>query len=52
MTRYPCARCGKQSTAERMVYSKWTRNRYCLDFDACTRRKKRAERVRNLAVSA
>jgi len=42
--KYPCARCGHRSKAEQMTFSKWTRNRYCADLDACTRRKKRAER--------
>ena len=38
---YLCARCGKRATADRMVFSAFTRNHYCADVDACTRRAKR-----------
>ena len=37
--RYPCAMCGRQEQAERMVYSRHTRNRYCR---RCVRRHTRA----------
>lgn len=39
-----CARCGKYSSAERMVYSTWTRYHYCIDIDACGRRARRRGR--------
>lgn len=38
---YTCARCNKQATADRLVFSAFTRNHYCADVDACTRRVKR-----------
>lgn len=44
---YPCARCGKKQPAEKMTYSRFTRNRYCREMFACDRRffskKKREE---------
>lgn len=37
-----CARCGKRLRADGLyVYSRWTRNHYCFDMDACGRRAKR-----------
>lgn len=39
--RYECARCGHRSAADAMIYSHWTRNRYCANVDACARRRKR-----------
>jgi len=38
VTRKTCAKCGKAQRREHLVYSRWTRNRYCLDFKACDRR--------------
>lgn len=38
VTRYACARCGRWQSAERMVYSRHTRKRYCRDMTACDRR--------------
>jgi hypothetical protein len=43
-TTYPCALCGKRAKAETMTYSRWTRNRYCLDWKECERRAKRRHR--------
>lgn len=42
MVRHACGRCGKQQPAERMVYSKWTRQRYCADLTACAKRARRS----------
>lgn len=36
--RYACGRCGKRGTAETMVYSRHTGNRYCFKLDECARR--------------
>lgn len=44
MSRHACAVCGKRDQAERMVYSRWTNDRYCVDIDACKRRSKRQKR--------
>jgi hypothetical protein len=41
VTKHACARCGKRETADRMVFSTYTRNRYCRDMTACDRRFKR-----------
>jgi hypothetical protein len=38
---YECARCGKRQQADRMVFSSHTRNHYCAQIDACSRRAKR-----------
>ena len=35
--RYPCAVCGRHKTADRLIYSRWTRNRYCADIADCRR---------------
>lgn len=43
VTKHACARCGKHDLADRMVYSAFTRNRYCRDFNACDRRLKRGK---------
>jgi len=55
--RYPCARCGRHSVADTMVYSTWTGNRFCFDLRACERRAKRrssraADVVAETAVTA
>lgn len=42
--KYPCARCGREDTAERMSYSRWTKQRYCHDTAACERRMAKLER--------
>lgn len=44
LTRHACARCGKKQPAYWMVFSKFSRNRYCRDFQACDRRFKRTRR--------
>lgn len=44
VTRYACARCGKRQPADRMVYSRFTRNRYCRDLTACDRRHHRRQK--------
>lgn len=41
---YSCAHCGKAGTAAGMVYSRFTGNRYCREYDACMRRSERAKR--------
>lgn len=38
---FACARCGKRQTADRMVFSSFSRNHYCANVDACGRRAKR-----------
>jgi len=38
---YPCGRCGKRQTAARMLYSRWTHQRFCTDLDACAKRSSR-----------
>jgi hypothetical protein len=43
--KYACERCGKKDVLERMVFSHWTRRRYCSDLDACERRVKRLKRA-------
>lgn len=45
MLRHVCARCGKKSPVERMVFSTFTRQRYCSDVDACGRRARRKSRA-------
>ena len=35
---YCCARCGRYQPAARLVYSRWTRNRYCIDIKTCEKR--------------
>lgn len=42
--RYPCALCGKRQVAEKMVYSRHLKVRYCADIMACDVRSKRARR--------
>lgn len=44
VTRYACARCGRWQTADRMVYSRYTRQRYCRDMTGCDRRHRRLQR--------
>lgn len=39
-----CAICGVRLT-KKWVYSKSTRNRYCIDIDACSKRARRKEHV-------
>lgn len=45
VVKHPCARCQKRQPADRMVYSRHTRSRYCADFAACDRRAHRTIRV-------
>lgn len=33
-----CARCGKRVREGTYIYSRFTKNRYCIDMDACARR--------------
>jgi hypothetical protein len=47
MASLKCARCGKRQPAEQMVYSRFTRNHYCADFDPCDRRRIRNARKSN-----
>lgn len=39
----PCNLCGHHDRAERMIYSRHTRKRYCGDPVACERRAKRKD---------
>jgi hypothetical protein len=46
--KYACGTCGKEGTAEEMIFSTHTKVRYCRDFMACRQRaekKKRREAV-------
>jgi len=36
--RYSCARCGRRVREGEYVYSRFTKNRYCIAMDACARR--------------
>jgi hypothetical protein len=41
-SKHACARCGKKDTAARMVFSRFTGNRYCAyETGACEKRAKR-----------
>jgi len=37
-TKHACARCGAKRTSEEMVYSRFTRNRYCRNLATCEKR--------------
>jgi late competence protein required for DNA uptake (superfamily II DNA/RNA helicase) len=51
--KYRCARCGKPDTAENMLFSAFSRNRYCLDLDRCAiRAERRAPRKGEKQVTA
>jgi len=39
--KYACGTCGKEGTAEQMIFSTHTKVRYCRDFMACRQRAKR-----------
>ncbi len=44
-TLYHCAICGRRARPEAMVYSRFTRSRYCAELDAChARGRRRANR--------
>lgn len=45
MQRHVCARCGRHDTADRMVWSSWTRMRYCADLKACAKRAARRDKA-------
>lgn len=51
---YTCARCGKQHrTTDTMLYSSWTKLRYCAyGLAACTRRAETAKRQAARAAKA
>jgi len=36
--KHTCARCGKHAESTEMIFSSWTRKRYCRDVNACTNR--------------
>lgn len=38
----PCSRCGRRLRKGFYVFSRFTGNHYCLDYQACARRRKRA----------
>ncbi len=42
---YPCAICGKRARSEQMLFSRFTRKRYCADLEAdleaCRKRSRR-----------
>lgn len=44
--RYPCGRCGARRRVSTMIYSRFTRNRYCgpRDLAACDRRAARQQK--------
>ena len=42
MTKYKCARCGKAAPPEKMIFSRISKSRYCMDMEACDKRRKRA----------
>ena len=44
IVKHACGICGKRSTSDKMVYSRFTGNRYCADKAACDRRAKRTKR--------
>jgi hypothetical protein len=45
VSKYACARCGKKNTAARMVFSRFTGNRYCAyETGACEKRAKRGRK--------
>lgn len=46
-----CARCKKRLRDGHWVYSATTRNRYCIDIDACGRRAKRAANSKKRSVT-
>jgi hypothetical protein len=41
--RHQCAKCGRYSPADKMVFSRFTKNRYCQDDRACSARAKRRQ---------
>ncbi len=41
--RHACARCGRYGTADRMVFSRFTRRRFCADLNACEKRARRRD---------
>jgi hypothetical protein len=47
--RYTCERCGKKGTAEQMLFSRHTGNRYCIEFNACEKRAALRNRKRRAA---
>ncbi len=42
--KHPCARCGKAQPIEKLIYSGWSKLRYCADLTGCDARAKRAGR--------
>ncbi len=50
-TLYRCAICGRRSRPEQMVYSRFTRSRYCAELDACHARGRRRARANHLATT-
>jgi len=36
--RYSCARCGRRVREGEYVYSRFSKNRYCIKLDECARR--------------
>jgi hypothetical protein len=51
--KHACARCGHRDTAERMVYSAWTGERYCMRLSECDKRaakQRRAEKREAVAA--
>ena len=41
LTSLTCALCGARLRVGRYVFSRFTRNHYCIEFDACKARAKR-----------
>jgi hypothetical protein len=44
LTSFSCARCGRRLRQDRWVYSRFTRNRYCIEIDACEKRAKKGKK--------
>jgi len=47
LTGFRCARCGRQLRQDRWIYSRFTRNRYCVEIDACETRAKKKGKERS-----
>ncbi len=51
--KYACALCGRKSNSEEMVFSRFTRQRYCgVEMRACEARSARRKRRHQKSVPA
>lgn len=48
--KHECSRCGKPAVATEMIFSSWTRRRYCRDVNACTNRVARKAKRRRVVA--